>query len=333
MQVVPVIYALFYAPDAQLYFDLYQYHLFPRLYGFYRKAYTICTHYQNCIAHAPFTKEVDPMTAVTTIKAVWFSPTGTTQKTVTKIAATLSRELELPLATDDFTLPERRTQALRFSSHDLVVFGTPVYAGRVPNVLIKYIKTLSGRGALGIPVVLYGNRNYDDALIELRDAMEEGGIHTVAAAAFIGEHSFSTVLAAHRPDAADLAKAEAFGNAVAEKIRSRAIGTAPVFVRGETPYRPYYTPRLKDGTPIDIRKVTSKITDDCTYCGICAAVCPMGSLDADDPAKFTGICIKCGACIKGCPRHARYYNDEGYLFHKRDLEEVYTRRAEPELFL
>ncbi|WP_273062551.1 EFR1 family ferrodoxin [Colibacter massiliensis] len=272
------------------------------------------------------------MWPVKIIKAVWFSPTGTTQKTVTKIAATLSKELSLPIETCDFTLPEKRTAPLVFSPEELIVFGMPVYAGRVPNVIIKYIRTVSGPGALAVPVVLYGNRNYDDALIELRDALEGGGMHTIAAAAFIGEHSFSRSLAKGRPDKEDLARAACFAASIAEKIRSGNTPN-PIHVRGESPYRPYYTPRLKDGTPIDIRKVTSKITDACTYCGICAALCPMGSLDAADPEHYINICIKCGACIKGCPRQARYYDDAGYLFHKRDLEEVYSRRAEPEIFL
>lgn len=43
--------------------------------------------------------------------------------------------------------------------------------------------------------------------------------------------------------------------------------------------------------------------------------------------------MKCGACIKKCPHHARYYDDEGYLYHKKELEEMYERRAEPEIFL
>lgn len=89
---------------------------------------------------------------------------------------------------------------MEFRQAILSVFGTPVIAGRVPNVLLKYLADIRGNGALGVPVVLYGNRNYDDALIELRDIMEAGGIRTIAAGAFIGEHSFSKVLGAGRPD-------------------------------------------------------------------------------------------------------------------------------------
>ena len=58
----------------------------------------------------------------------------------------------------------------------------------------------------------------------------------------------------------------------------------------------------------------------------------MGSIDPKDVRQFTGICIKCGACIKKCPQGAKYYEDPGYLYHKTELEEMYTRRAEPEVF-
>ena len=58
----------------------------------------------------------------------------------------------------------------------------------------------------------------------------------------------------------------------------------------------------------------------------------MGSIDKDNVAKYNNICIKCGACIKKCPMGARYYDDEGYLYHKSELEEMYQRRAENEIF-
>ena len=66
---------------------------------------------------------------------------------------------------------------------------------------------------------------------------------------------------------------------------------------------------------------------------MCVEICPMGSISGEDVRQYTGICMKCVACIKKCPHHARYYDDEGYLYHKKELEEMYERRAEPEIFL
>jgi flavodoxin len=133
--------------------------------------------------------------------AVYFSATGTTKKVVECMARTAAEKAGAEYGIIDFTLPQARADALRFQMNDLVIFGTPVIAGRVPNVLLKYLEKIEGNGALAVPVVLYGNRDYDDALIELRDICERGGLHAIAAAAFVGEHSFSYALAMGRPDA------------------------------------------------------------------------------------------------------------------------------------
>lgn len=267
--------------------------------------------------------------------AVYFSGTGTTEKTVTHIARALAAKLAADYDTFSYTLPQNRVEELAFSADDLVVFGTPVYAGRVPNVLLPYLTgKVKGNGAMAVPVVLFGNRNFDDGLIELRNILESDGFHTVAAAGFVGEHSFSCTLGAGRPDAQDVALMDQFAAKVAEKVSALTeLPQAPVDVRGEDPIRPYYTPRDRQGTPINILKVKPK-TDPakCTNCGWCATHCPMGSISVEDPSQVTGICIKCCACVKGCPTGAKYYDDAGYLYHQHELEEGYARRADVELF-
>ena len=143
---------------------------------------------------------------MTTVWAVYFSGTGTTERTVTHIAGELARLLAAPCRSLDFTRPQARQQELNFCQSDLVVLGTPVYAGRVPNVLLPFLREkVRGGGALAVPVVLFGNRNYDDALIELRDILQQDGFRCVAAGAFVGEHSFSRTLGAGRPDDGDMA--------------------------------------------------------------------------------------------------------------------------------
>ena len=268
--------------------------------------------------------------------AVYFSATDTTKKIVLTIADEAARLLGAEREDYDFTLPGMRENGFAAGKDDLVIFGTPVYAGRVPNVLLKYLATIQGDGALAVPVVLFGNRNFDDGLIELRDILENTGFHTVAAAAFVGEHSFSKTLAAGRPDADDMKEALAFAGKIAEKVKGLPEGEAPAPVEVEGvphPYRGYYQPRDRKGVSIDIRKVKSLVSDACDDCKICADVCPMGSISHENVREYTGICIKCGACIKKCPKQARYYEDEGYLYHQHELEEGYTRRAAISLFL
>ena len=268
--------------------------------------------------------------------AIWFSGTGTTRKVVRATAKLIAERLDVPLRTLDFTTPVPRTQSYRIPAGDLAVFGTPVIAGRVPNVLLPFLtKQIRGEsGAMAVPVVLYGNRNYDDALIELREILEADGLRTVAGAAFIGEHSFSRTLAAGRPDESDMEQVGLFAAAVADKVDGlTALPSEPIPVKGELPLRPYYTPRDRNGKHINILKVTPRTRDTCIQCGRCAVLCPMGSIRADDVTRVDGICIKCCACVKGCPVGAKYYDDPGYLYHQHELEELYARRAEPEWFL
>jgi ferredoxin len=278
------------------------------------------------------------MNEIKTITAVYFSATGTTKKICRRVAEKISAELGAASAIVDFTSTNERVAELTFGETDLVVFGVPTYAGRVPNVLLPYLtKKISGGGAIAVPVVLYGNRDFDDSLIELRNLLEKDGFHTVAAGAFIGEHSFSYNLAKGRPDEADLSKADDFAARVSALVinadtRDALIGGEPVSVRGETPLRPYYMPRDRNGEPINILKVTPKVSGDSIDCGVCADVCPMGSIDHTNIRIYRGICIKCGACVKKCPKRARYYDDAGYLYHVAELEEMYAERKEPELF-
>lgn len=269
--------------------------------------------------------------------AVYFSGTGTTEKTVCRIAEGIAEALHTDYGTFSYTLPQNRQEVLRFSGDDLVVFGTPVYAGRIPNVLLPYLtEKVQGCGAMAVPVVLFGNRNFDDALMELRNILRDDGFVPVAAAAFVGEHSFSTTLGGGRPDGEDILLMDRFARQVAEKVGDMAATTPEITVdvHGCDPIRPYYTPRDRAGNPINILKVKPKTDlEKCNGCGWCAEHCPMGSISLENPSEVKGICIKCCACVKGCPTGAKYYDDAGYLYHRHELEEGYARRAEVELFL
>ncbi|AYZ74377.1 ferredoxin [Fusobacterium necrophorum] len=269
------------------------------------------------------------------VKKVWaayFSATGTTEKVVKGLAKSLAKKLKTEWDCFDFTLPKARKLEMPFQEEDVVVFGTPTIAGRVPNVLLKYLATIEGRGALAIPISLYGNRNYDDCLIELRDILAKAHFYPIAAGAFIGEHSFSKILGAGRPDEKDMKIVEEFADKIVNKI---ATGDRTLIeVKGTPdPYRWYYQPRDRQGNPVDIRKVKPLTNEKCTDCKICAKVCPMGSISFENVREIPGICIKCCACIKKCPEDAKYYEDEGYLYHQHELEEEYIRRAEPEYFV
>ena len=265
--------------------------------------------------------------------AAYFSPCGNVRTAAETIGQAAARALGLPFEAADFTLPEARTGDIVFGPEDLVILGTPVYAGRVPNKLMPYIRDrIHGNGALCGAVVCFGNRAFDDALAELYMLARDNSFKVLAAAAIATEHSFAPTLGTGRPDDKDLAALRDFGEALAEKTQKN--GPALETVPGTMPPEKYYTPLRADGEPARFLKAVPK-TDmtKCTRCGTCAKVCPMGSVDGQDPAVTTGVCIKCQACIRLCPAGARTFDDGDFLSHKAMLEANYARRAESAFFL
>ena len=273
------------------------------------------------------------------IRKVWkiyFSPTGTTKKVVTLLAEETAAILGAPMDEYNFTLPSARQNFPKVESGDLVIFGMPTYAGRLPNLMLKYLATISGNGAMAVPVVTFGNRAFDNSLIELRNILESHDFHTVAAGAFSCEHSFSTELGAYRPDWEDECEIRDFAHRIAEKIsagKAEQIAISAIEVPGD-PEAGYYQPRDRKGTFIDIRKVKPVTGSKCVNCGVCARVCPMGAIDPSDVTSVPGICIKCNACVKRCTRDAKFFDDKGYLYHKEELEAMYGGdRAENSVFI
>ncbi len=143
---------------------------------------------------------------IDSIKLIYFSPTRTTRKVVEGIAKGVQIN---PAERIDLTPPTARRQKIVQIHDGFVIIGSPVYGGRLPTDAVSRLLRLRGNGAPAAIVVVYGNRAYEDALLELRDIALDVGFKPIAAAAFIGEHSYSTdaaPVAAGRPDTEDSAK-------------------------------------------------------------------------------------------------------------------------------
>ena len=96
-----------------------------------------------------------------------FQPDRKREKVVTTMAKRAAECLGVPMGTVDFTLPENREGVVSFDKEDLAFFSTPVYAGRIPNKMLPYVQTaFEGNGALAVAVSVFGNRNFDNGLIE-----------------------------------------------------------------------------------------------------------------------------------------------------------------------
>jgi ferredoxin len=259
------------------------------------------------------------------IKLIYFSPTGTTKKTLEGIAQGLQiNNIEHLDITSSSAVPCKFEQ---LQSSELAIIGMPVYSGRLPSVAVERLKRLKAEKTPAVVVVVYGNRAYDDALLELRDLASEIGFIPIAGGAFIGEHSFSndiTPIAVGRPDMEDLAKAKTFGINIEERLQKvdKSEQYPLLEVLGNFPYKP-----LKS---LSESPITNEAT--CTQCKLCMTVCPTeaiefnGSILTDNEA-----CIKCCACVKTCPTNARVIPPQIKPIAER-LSTNFSERREPEFY-
>jgi ferredoxin len=261
------------------------------------------------------------------VHAIYFSPTGTTEKVANAIAAGTG----LPYESIDLTrFKDRKTLRHSFSKNELVIAGAPVYGGRIPRNLDDFFSGLSGNGAPAVALAVYGNREYEDALIEMKIQLEERRFQVIAGAAFIGEHTFSKKIAAGRPDANDLKIAGEFGGRVISEIdraMSRKLtvkGNYPYTVRGFDPKNP--------GPVIGAALVTAN--EDCTLCGVCGEECPWGAITVDNAVSIDYTrCLRCLRCMRVCPALALEINNPNVYVALAKFEEWLSgRHREPELF-
>ena len=250
-----------------------------------------------------------------------FSPTGGTRKA----AEIIGRALD-PQATEiDLSTPKSVVTPLDLSHDEVLLAAVPVYGGRVPAIALERLKRITGHDTPAIPVVVYGNRDYDDALLELKTALEANGFRPVAGVASIAKHSIMRVYATGRPDEADEHLLRQFAARIADKLDAVKSGTAPapIEVKGNPQYKPY------NGVPLKPHASRA-----CNRCGTCAALCPAGAIPLDDPSKTdTNKCISCMRCIAVCPQQARKVSKLKVALSIRMLKKACESRKEPELFI
>lgn len=251
------------------------------------------------------------------MNVIYFSPTRTSATIADAIARgmgyTQYNEIDL---TYTFPLNPDRLKGI-------TLIAAPVYAGRISKTAVERISLFKGDGSPAIVVAVYGNRHYEDALAELQDIADQAGFHTIAAAAFVGEHSYSRnnmPIAAGRPDQEDLTIAFEFGTAIAQKLTSGNPAT-PLVVAGNRPYidKGPFTP----ATPYTDESL-------CTQCQTCIDLCPTGAIILEEEiVSDKNQCIKCCACVKFCPNEARIFNTP----YTEMLHNKCAERKDPELWI
>ena len=252
---------------------------------------------------------------------VVLSPCGSTLNCL----RVMSDYLPNPLLGHDLTLPATTQQSRSFGPEDLVVLGFPVYGGRLPSLAGRVFKSIAGNKTPVVLVAVYGNRDYEDALLEMQQLAEERGFVPFAAAALVAEHVMEPSVGSKRPDGQDKKAIRKFAKAVCKSISTyKSVDEISFTAPGQYPFR---KPVLR----LPFAPVTLKT---CRGCALCVDICPAEAIQ-DDAARTADpeICISCMACVLKCPKKARVIDHPALLNAKQWLSANCIERREPEFFL
>lgn len=242
----------------------------------------------------------------------FFSPSDTTRKYAKAMTDAFGGESQLI----DLTHGSCEIES-ELIDGDTVLLISPVYAGRIPALAADLFRQIDGHGMRAIVAVVYGNRDYDDALLELADIAVNDGFDVIAAGAFIAQHCIFPKVANGRPDASDMAVAADFMERAKESDKLD-IST----IKGNRPYK-------KPGA-VPLQPQTDE--NECRSCGVCARECPTGAIDPVTLITDKDKCITCCRCIAVCSTHARKFKGIKYATAGKIFCSQNSKRREPELF-
>ncbi len=263
---------------------------------------------------------------VSSLNLIHYSPTGTTKKVVDEIASCLNVSL-----VSEYDLTSSDLKPCQISQQTLTIIGLPVYAGRLPLSALTNLQQFKGAQSPVVIVVVYGNRAFEDALLELNDMLTSDGFKVLAGAAFIGEHSYSTPqkpIAQGRPDASDNIKCREFAQLISAKLQASIDVDSAVSptIPGNHPYKERVKP------PVSMAPET--IVEACDTCGICVEHCPTRALSINQILITDAtLCTYCCSCIKHCPQDARIFDNPIINATKERLFTQFSDRREPEFFI
>ena len=249
---------------------------------------------------------------------ITFSPTGGTEK----VADIIAEEWEGQVTRIDLSDAKTDCSKIKLEQGDVALISVPSYGGRVPELASKRLMKINGNQARCVIVCVYGNRAYEDTLVELQDIVENCGFRVIAAISAVAEHSIMHQYAAGRPDKKDTEELRGFAKKIYRKLMDDETSTSAFKVPGNRPYK-------KAGGA----GLVPKAAKECVSCGLCAENCPAQAISKDNlKTADSKKCISCMRCVAACPKSARKVNGALVSAAALAIKKACSERKEVELF-
>lgn len=264
------------------------------------------------------------------VNCLYFSPTGGTKRVMDFMAEEWPVDCWVDLSVRDCDYGQ-----FGFGEEDVCLIAVPAYGGRVPGIVVERLGRMQVRGARAVLVAVYGNRHYDDTLLELGNEARACGFVVRAAVAALAEHSIVRQYAAGRPDEEDREQLHELARKI--KCSLEAEGECAKGSGGASGEKDEREPVIPGNMPYrDYRGVGiyPKAGEECNKCGKCAKLCPVGAIPMEEPGSVDGEkCISCMRCVAVCPNKARKLDEAMVAATAEKLKIVCSVRKENELFI
>lgn len=253
------------------------------------------------------------------VSQIIFSPTGGTGK----VAEIITKAWGMPVNKIDLSNAKTDYSSLSLEKDDIAMIAVPSFGGRMPSLAAQRISNMHANHTPCVIVCVYGNRAYEDTLVELHDVAEKSGFKVIAAIAAIAEHSIIRQYAAGRPDAKDKGELKSFAKKILDKVNSDFTGVSTLQIPGNRPYK-------KAGGA----GLVPKAGNACSNCGLCAKQCPAQAISKENlKVADSKKCISCMRCVAQCPQSARKVNGAMVSVAALAIKKACSTRKGNELYI
>ena len=228
-----------------------------------------------------------------------FSGTGNSRHVAKKIAQVTGDEIE------DIAVHLRAHEAGTYQSERPYVFVGPVYAGRLPRVMTKFIEDSTFAGTSKAYFVVTCAETPWVTIRYVQRLAKDKGFELLGFNSILMPQSYTTN---------GLSQPEELTRKILDAAEPKIAEVAGLIRNGKTlpaekPGKSYMSTimnRMMYATMMGTRKF--RATDACIGCGTCAARCPLGNIQIVNGRPVWGKdCTQRNACVGACPKGAIEY--------------------------